>query len=237
MQNLKPNPGRKLKVSLDSDGGKGEYLRIPIKTKLVVKEDDIFKIVKDYAAANLKKGDILFMSEKVVAITQGRAFPIDEIKPSKLANFLVKFVEKSPYGIGLGSPWTMELALREVSAFRLILGIIGAAITKPFGIKGVFYHICGYRASAIDGPGSYNIEPYNRYVILGPLNPDKVASDIKKVIGNEVVIVDSNDFGLKVLGKSNKNISDKFCEKVFQGNPIGQSKEQTPLCIVRKINH
>jgi len=41
------------------------------------------------------------------------AFPIKDIRPSFLAKFLVKFVHKSPYGIGLGSPWTMELAIKE----------------------------------------------------------------------------------------------------------------------------
>jgi len=231
MEGLQSNPGRKLKIKL----GQEEYLRLPIKTKLITEKDDILAIVNEYVLPSLKKGDILFIAERIVAITQGRAFPINKIKPSKLANFLVKFVEKSPYGIGLGSPWTMELALRDVGILRLILGIIGAALTKPFGIKGIFYHICGYRASAIDGPCSYTIEPYNQYAILGPLKPNKVASDIKKITGNEVVIVDSNDFGLKVLGKSKKNISDKFCQEVFWGNPIGQSKEKTPFCIIRKV--
>jgi len=49
-----------------------------------------------------------------------------------------------------------------------------------------------------------------------------------------VVIIDANDLGVNVLGKSNKNISDDFCQKVFKDNPLGQASEQTPLCIVRK---
>jgi hypothetical protein len=32
----------------------------------------------------------------------------------------------------------------------------------------------------------------------------------------------------------NKDITDDFCKKVFKDNPLGQTKEQTPLCIVRK---
>ena len=180
--------------------------------------------------------DMLFISERVVAISQGRAFPIKDIKPSFLAKFLVKFVYKSPYGIGLGSPWTMELAIREAGAFRILLGVAASALTKPFGIKGVFYRVVGKNVNAIDGPCDYTLPPYNGYAKLGPAEPHKVAKNIKSEIGHDVVIIDANDLGVSILGKSNSNIPDMFCKNVFKDNPLGQSKEQTPLCIIRKIN-
>ncbi len=43
--------------------------------------------------------------------------------------------------------------------------------------------------------------------------------------------------GVAVLGRSSKNISDAFCKEVFKDNPLGQSAEQTPLCIVRKADN
>ena len=55
------------------------------------------------------------------------------------------------------------------------------------------------------------------------------------VTGHDVVIIDANDLGVAVLGKSSKDITDDFCKNVFKDNPLGQSAEQTPLCIVRKI--
>ncbi len=211
------------------------WARLPIKTHVITREDSMSDIVKKYATPFLLKEDILFISERIVAITQGRAFPIEDIKPSTLARFLVKFVHKSPYGIGLGSPWTMELAIQEAGVLRIILSALASAFTKPFGMRGVFYKVVGKNINAIDGPCSYTLPPYNNYAKLGPANPEKVARDLKSDIGNNVVIIDANDLGVAILGKSDKTISDIFCKNVFRDNPLGQSTEQTPLCIVRKV--
>jgi len=233
---LKPNKGKNLciEVSREDQWG-GKWARFPIKTHVITKEDDIGKVCLQYAKPYLKTDDLLFISERVIAITQGRAFPIKEIHPSFLAKFLSKFVTKSPYGIGLGSPWTMELAIREAGILRILLGVLVAAITKPFGIRGLFYKVVGKNINAIDGPCHYTLPPYNEYAKLGPLNPDKVAMDLKKLLDCNVVIIDANDLGVNVLGKSSKEIPNDFCESVFRDNPLGQSNEQTPLCIVRKV--
>ena len=115
------------------------------------------------------------------------------------------------------------------------MGALAAAITKPFGIKGVFYKVVGKNINAIDGPCDYTLPPYNEYAKLGPAEPEKVAGKFKFEINHDVVIIDANDLGVAILGKSNKDISDAFCKNVFKDNPLGQSSEQTPLCIVRKI--
>ena len=229
--NLEPNPGKNLIIELNNQ----QYARLPIRTHIITKNDGILDICNKYAKQYLRDGDLLFISERIIAIMQGRAFPIRDIKPSQLAKFLVKFVHKSPYGIGLGSPWTMELAIREGGKLRIVLGAFFAAVAKIFGIKGLFYKFVGKNINAIDGPCSYTIAPYNEYAKLGPINPVEVSCEIKNAIGNEVVIIDANDLGVVVLGKSREDISDEFCKKVFSDNPLGQSSEQTPLCIVRKI--
>ena len=231
MNNLKPNPGKSVYIECCKD----RYARFPIRTHIISEKDNIIDVCKKYALPYLNKGDILFISERIVAITQGRAFPIQDIHPSIFARILSKFVHKSPYGIGLKSPWTMELAIREAGILRILIGVVSSIITKPLGIKGVFYRVVGKNINAIDGPCDYTIPPYNRYAKLGPRNPNEVARKIKSKINYDVVIIDSNDLGVNVLGKSDKNISDTFCKKVFKDNPIGQSSEQTPLCIVRKV--
>jgi len=230
LYNFKPNTNKNLIIAIENN----KWARLPIKTHVITKDDNIIKIVKKYAEPYLLTNDILFISERIVAITQGRAFPIKDIKPSFLAKFLVKFVHKSPYGIGLGSPWTMELAIKESGVLRIIIGALASVLTKPFGIKGVFYKVVGKNINAIDGPCSYTLPPYNEYAKLGPDEPEKVAKKIKSEINYEVVIIDANDLGIAILGKSNQNISDLFCKNVFKDNPLGQSTEQTPLCIVRK---
>ena len=232
MDGLRPNAGKQLTITLPS----GTYARLPIKTHLVTKDDDIGDIVKRYAQPHLMGGDLLFISERIVAISQGRAYPIKDIRPSPLAKFRVKFVHKSPYGIGLGSPWTMELAIREAGAIRIFLAAFAAAITKPLGIKGVFYRVVGNNINAIDGPCDYTLPPYNEYAKLGPAEPDKVARDLGVELQHNVVIIDANDLGVAVLGKSNATLTDAFCKEVFRDNPLGQSAEQTPLCIVRKVS-
>lgn len=226
-----PNTGKNLTIE---HNGKS-FERLPIKTHIITKDDNIINVCKKYLQPHLKLGDVIFISEKIIAIMQGRAFPIKEIKPSWLAKLLIKFVTKSPYGIGLGSPWTMELAIKEVGAFRIIFAAFISGITKPFGLKGIFYKIVGNNINAIDGPCDYTLPPYNEYAKLGPLNPDKVAREIKTTLGIDVVIIDANDLGVAVLGKSTENISDEFCKNIFKDNPLGQTNEQTPLCIVRKL--
>ena len=224
------NEGKKLAIEIDGVS----YLRIPVKTHVVMREDDLLEVLDKYTKDLRQPGDIIFVSEKVVAITQGRAFPISEIKPGWFARFLVKFVYKSPYGIGLGSPYTMQLAVEDVGVPRLLLGCAAALVTKPFGIRGVFYKVCGPRAYAIDGPCDCTIPPYNRYAKMAPKNPDKVARKLKEKLGNEVIVLDANDLNVDILGKSSKDLDVKFLKALFKDNPLGQNSQQTPVAIVRK---
>ncbi|KKR48987.1 MAG: Gamma-glutamyl ligase superfamily [Candidatus Magasanikbacteria bacterium GW2011_GWC2_40_17] len=228
---LIPNPGKNLSIEVE---GK-KYDRFPIKTPVIKKGDDLVVIIKNGTGQYLESGDFIFISEKIVAISQGRAYPISEIKPSWMAKFLVRFVYKSPYGIGLGSPWTMELAVREVGYFRILFAALLAAFTKPLGIRGVFYLVAGREVAAIDGPCSYTLPPYNKYAKLGPAKPHKVAQFLKEKLGHEVIIIDANDLGVNVLGKSNREIKDAWTKAIFKDNPLGQTNEQTPVCIVREL--
>ena len=177
---------------------------------------------------------MIFLSEKIVAISQGRAFHINDIKPRPLARFLVKFVTKTPAGIGLGSPYTMELALRDVGVARILLGCAAAAVTKPFGVRGVFYRVCGTRARAIDGPAPYVIPPYNNYAKMAPKDPDKVCARLKERLGHDVFVIDANDLGVNILGRSTREYPDAFLCALFKDNPLGQTTQQTPMALVRK---
>jgi F420-0:gamma-glutamyl ligase-like protein len=228
---LQPNKDKQLEIEVENK----KYARYPVRTHVITKDDNIEEVASKYAKEHLQAGDLLFISERIVAISQGRSFPIKDIKPSRLAKFLVNFVHKSPYGIGLKSPWTMELAVREAGAIRMLFAAGISGITKLFGMRGVFYKVIGKNINAIDGPCDYTLPPYNKYAKLGPDKPNKVAKKLKQLLGNEVVIIDANDIGVNVLGKSDSNITDEFCEKVFKDNPLGQSDEQTPMCVVRKV--
>lgn len=228
-QSATPNPDKDLDIAV----GDQVWLRIPVRTHIVTDKDTISEVVKTYTSSQLREGDVVFISERIVAISQGRAFPIKDIQPSFFASILSKLVHKSPYGIGLASPWTMELAIREVGLFRLLFAAGISAVTKLFGIRGVFYKVAGKHINAIDGPCDYTLPPFNKYAKLGPDKPNVVAQEIAKEIGHPVVIIDANDLGVVVLGKSSDDIEDHFCEEVFKDNPLGQSSEQTPIALVR----
>lgn len=229
---LKPNQGKELVAKTDF----GSFERYPVKTKLVKSGDDIAAVLDESAMPYAQSGDMIFISEKIIAISQGRAFDIDDIKPSRLAKFLSKFVYKSPYGIGLGMPETMELALRDVGRPRILAAAFCSAVTKPFGVRGVFYKIAGTGARAIDGPCDCTIPPYNHCAKLAPKDPDKVAEKLAAHTGCPIVIMDANDIGREILGRSDSKISIEMCKQIFADNPLGQGSQQTPVCIVRKIS-
>ena len=225
------NKGKNLVIEIDGR----RFARYPVKTKLITPQDnDIAPMVVQYVKPYSQPGDIIFISEKAVAITQGRAYDIKDIKASWLAKFLSRHVTKTPVGIGLGSPETMQLALEEVGIARILFAAFFGAIGKLFGIKGLFYVIAGDGARSIDGAVPYAIPPYNNYVSKGPSNANQVAQTIADAISVAVAIVDANDLGVNVLGASS-GVNKKFIARAIKDNPLGQSDEQTPIGIIREI--
>ncbi len=212
------------------------FERIPIKTHIIMKDDNIFDVAKKYTKDLIKKDDVVFITEKIVAITQGRAIPLKDIKPRKLAYFLAKYVQKTPAWIGLGMPETMEMALREVWTCRIFFAAAMSAITKIFWKKWVFYNIAWYKARSIDWPTPNTIPPYNEYVVLGPENPDKVAKEVSEKIWAKVIISDINDLWGNILWVSEKSLYKNLYTNILKDNPLWQDHEQTPIWIIREVS-
>ncbi|MFT4051842.1 MAG: coenzyme F420-0:L-glutamate ligase [Microbacterium sp.] len=227
-----PNDGKVLSVAVDG----GTFKRIPIRTRVVMPDDDLDAFVAEYAAPLVRPKDILFVTEKIVAITQGRSFTLDEIEPRPLARFLSKRVTKTSYGIGLGMPETMEMALRECGTPRILLASLVSAVTKPLGRRGDFYRIAGDKARAIDGPTGGTIPPYNKAVVLGPAEPDVVAARLKALLGGavDVAVVDINDIGGNVLGSTLDKVGEQQLVRILADNPLGQGHQSTPLGVIRR---
>ena len=212
-----------------------QYRRLCIKTHVITDADNITDVVMKYAAPEMQEGDTLFITEKAVACTQKRAIPMKEIKPRPLAKFLCKFVLKTPYGIGLGIPETMEMAIRECGTFRILVAAAVSAVGKLFGIRGWFYKVAGEKARSIDGPCDCTLPPYNEYVVLGPADPDKVAAEIYAVLGKPVLITDINDIGGVIMGAAPLSTDRGLMAAILRDNPLGQSHEQTPMGIIRPV--
>ena len=96
--------------------------------------DDAADVVARYAGPLGDDVRLVAVSERMVAITQGRSYPISDIRPGRLARFLERHVTRPGYGIGLGSAETMELAIHEVGAPRILLAAAASAVTRPFGV-------------------------------------------------------------------------------------------------------
>ncbi len=212
-----------------------KYARLPIKTHVISDKDNILEVCKQYAGDLVQEGDIFFVTEKAVACTQKRAIPMKDIHPRPLAKFLCKFVLKTPYGIGLGIPETMEMALRECGTIRILFAAAISAVGKLFRKRGWFYKVAGFKARAIDGPCDYTLPPYNEYVVLAPAEPDKVAHDISGVLGVQALVTDINDLEGQILGTSEESIDRDLMVQILKDNPLGQSHEQTPMGIIRVV--
>ena len=128
----------------------------------------------------------------------------------------------------------MEMALRECGTLRIVFAAFVSAIGKLFGKRGWFYKVAGYRAESIDGPTPYTLPPYNKCVVLGPEDPDKVAREVAEKIGFRVAVVDVNDLTGKILGASDASLDRELLPKILRDNPLGQSAQQTPMGIIRE---
>ncbi|HWP61157.1 MAG TPA: hypothetical protein VN495_00970 [Candidatus Paceibacterota bacterium] len=231
-----PNPGKKIEIDVDGV----RFSRLPVRTRLITMDDtDILPLIEEYAKPHLQPGDLLFVSEKALCIAQGRVVDMSDIHPGKIARLFARNVgnnygAKDFKGFGHGTAIAMQLLIEEAGYPRALFAGVVAALTRPFGIRGAFYYLCGKQAKSIDCPMSFLILEYAHAVKLAPRNPSGEARRIKAALGCETIILDANYRGAFSLGKSSRAVSERFAQKLFRDNPLGQSDEMTPFCIVRK---
>ena len=213
-----------------------EYIRIPVKTKILVPGDDMAKIIQEYAGDQIKEGDIITISESPLAITQGRAKPLSEIKPGFWARLLWRYVSNVSYGIGLRAPASMQCAIEECGAGRILFAAVVGGLARLIGRrgKGDFYRIAGMQAALIDAASTSPVPPYEECVIKGPKDPEKEAIRISSQTRVEIAVMDINDIGGSWMIGGSKGVSKAMIEEVMKDNPQGQGAELTPICIVRE---
>jgi hypothetical protein len=247
---LAPNDGKGLVVEVEGM----RWARIPLQTGLFARGDEVTDRVAGYVddAVRLVAESPQFsgvfggswyvvVSEKIVAISQGRSYFTWEIDPGPAARALSRLVQRTPHGIGLGSPWTMQLAINEAGLPRILAAAAASVVGKAVGQRGWFYVVAGHRVNAIDGPTSYSAFPSNVSAKLPPKDPDTVAAAITAALTDRLpddiagtlagtVVIDSNDLGRDVLGHDTDRRPGFFCE-LFRDNPFGQGRQQTPVAI------
>jgi F420-0:gamma-glutamyl ligase-like protein len=227
-----PNPRRRLEIEVAGQ----RYLRLPIHTHVVTEADDIVEVLARYSGPLAQPGDILFVSEKVVAITQGRAVPVERIRVGTLARLLWPHVAKVRYGIGLRSPYSMQCAIDECGRARILLAAVIGALGKLLGRKGDFYRLAGKQAAMIDAAGTAGIDAFKGCVIKGPRDPDRVARAIADRLHVGAAVVDVNDIGGSWAVGVSRDVDRRLVEAALKDNPLGQGAEQTPCGILRPAN-
>jgi asparagine synthase (glutamine-hydrolysing) len=247
---LEANAGKQLEITVDGE----RWIRFPVRTELFATGDPYAEQITSYVRGlvdavwadgaytqNFARPWYVLVSEKIVAISQGRSYFIWDIQPSWWARTLSKFVVRTPYGIGLGSPWTMQLAIQEAGLSRILAASAAGAVGKVIGKRGVFYNVAGHSVRAIDGPTEYSAYPSNVSAKLAPARPDEVSGELLAALRAAlpaeagatlagVVVIDANDIGRNVLGMAADRPA-RFFEELFADNPLGQGSEQTPIAV------
>lgn len=226
--------GRRGKLTVDVGGNR--FRLVPIKTRIFTEEDDIGEIVALFVQSQLEEGDIIAISESLVAITQGRAFPMAEIRPGFFAKLLYPWVTHVSYGTGLGSPGSMQKAIEEVGVGRIVLATFCALPGRLVRRRGAFYGIAGERVRSIDVRWNHPIplRGARDYVILSPLSPQEVCDRLHQQTNHPVAIVDVNDVSSRVLAHRGLPIAQDHLAEALRGNPAGQDGERTPFVLVRR---
>ncbi len=208
--------------------------KIPIKTRVIIEDDDLPEVVYEYIKDVAKPGDIVAVAQKLASITQKRIVHAPTMKVSRTARFLCRFVGPAS---SQHSPEGMQAAINEVGFFRVVFGAIAGGLGRLVGRKGDFYRITGQKVAVIDdaGDGTGTIPPYNKYVILAPLEPDKLADRIKERTGIDTAIMDCSYVASMTLGASKGVDKDKVA-KVLEDNPFGNFDEMTPLVVIKKLD-
>ncbi|MFQ6977051.1 MAG: hypothetical protein ACLRSD_08765 [Oscillibacter sp.] len=108
----------------------GVYLRHAIQTHFVEIGEDYIELVNRYVKPLYEEGDLLSISEKIIALCQKRVVYRKDMKISWLAKFLSRFaIQHNSAGIGVGEVCKMQFAIDECGAWK----VLWAAICAGFG--------------------------------------------------------------------------------------------------------
>lgn len=179
----------------------------------------------------LDEGDTVVVSEKVMALLLGRTVHLCEVKPGRLARFLARHVHPRNDSCGLSVPEKMQYVLDSVGVTRVLTATAAAALTRPYGLHGVFYRVAGPLARDLDGARP----PYEDRLFPPLPEPlaQQVCRELEEVVDHGVAIVDLNDYGGTIRAASPKAMPHHVLAKVLADNPLRQRMSSTPFAVVR----
>jgi hypothetical protein len=126
----------------------------------------------------------------------------------------------------------MQALVNEVGRARVFGALLGGAAGKLCGSPGWFYRLAGEGAKLVDDVTG-TLPPYDKFIVLGPENSERVCSEIRAASGLDAVVVDANDLGnVDVLGAT-PGVDPDLVKAALRSNPAGNGAETTPLVLIR----
>lgn len=203
-------------------------IAIPIRTRLVGPGDDVAALVAAAVDGIARAGDVIVLAETAVAIAQRRFVAAEFVRPSRLAYALAR---RAGALATVNQPESMQLVIDAVGPRKVVIAGIAHILGRLRGKRGVFYEQLGEAIAAIDGYTG-TLPPYERAIVLGPADPDRVCAELHARFGYGFAIVDANDLRrAKALGSS-PDLVRANVERALLANPHGNSDEQTPLVVL-----
>ena len=207
-----------------------KYEAIAIKTDLLGCFDDPVNTVIEYCKGIVEKNDILTIGESPLAIMQNRYITPQNLEYNLFSKALCYFFHPTS---SLATACGMQLLINRIGITRITFALIIGFLFKLVGIKGMFYRLTGTESSLIDDI-SGTVIPYDKSIVMGPLNPDLFCKKVSKYLNIDVAVVDVNDLGgVKILASSNKTVN-KILKRNLIYNPAGNGDEKTPIVLIRE---
>ncbi|MDD5896955.1 MAG: F420-0--gamma-glutamyl ligase [Clostridia bacterium] len=217
------------------DGRK--YSRFAIQTHFVQVGESQTELVEKYVRPLYQEGDMLSFGAKVMCMCVKSVKTREEVNPGFWANLLWRFAGINTTGVGAHEPYKMQMIIDICGLPRVLLAAFLSAVTKPFGVHGVFWRVCGHGVAGIDGFYSRSsFALYHELALVNPSNPAELCEQLYRETGIPVVLMDANDLQRDQLGKNSAfPLTDDQIQDAMADNPSGQGDELTPLILIRPV--
>ena len=205
---------------------------VPITTRILTPKDDIVDVIEKYTKDQITENDVITVAESVVAITQGNIVRPDEMEITYLARFCCRFIPD--YG-SLATPHGMQALMRKEGDWRVAFALFAGFLGKVVGMPGLFYKWGGRQAALIDDVTG-DMPPFDKTVVYGPEEPDKVVAAIKNRLGCfGAMIADVNDLKRSRIVGATEGMNAQLASNLLIDNPFGNASEKRPICILKNF--
>jgi hypothetical protein len=113
------------------------YRRFPIRTRWLRPGDDLIAVLRQ-DCSDLRPGDTIAISEKVVAFLTFRTISLASVRVSAFARLLAMSVRPREGSRGISVPEKMQYVVDHVGWPRMCAAVAASAVTRPLGICGAF---------------------------------------------------------------------------------------------------